>query len=60
MEVMLKYITVFVYHFDGYSQNSMFVSGVLHWVLTYLLPHLVSKPAWDHKIPKFIGDVTKP
>jgi len=21
------------------------------------LPHLLSKPAWDHKIPELIGDV---
>jgi len=38
MEVMLRHLTVFVYHFDEYSRNSMFVSGVLHWVATYLLP----------------------
>ena len=60
MEVVLKHLPVFVCHFDEYSQNSMFICGVLHWVLTYLLPHLMSKPAWDHGIPKLIGDVTKP
>jgi len=57
MEVMLKHITVCVYYFDKYRQHSTFLSGLLHWVLTFLLPHLLSKPAWDHKIPELIGDV---
>ena len=57
MEVMLKHITVFVYHSDEYRQHSTFLSGLLHWVLTYLLPHLLLKLSWDHKIPNLIGDL---